>query len=458
MTISSETVAALAPDQASLKAASKLMKAAKWPVRRMNETSHLVWGECQGSGANPYLTVFDLSDHGYKCTCPSRKFPCKHSLALMWMYAESPTEFETAADIPQWVTDWLGRRRKTPGNKAEKPSTQGKDLSLARAEEPEKPEDPKAIARKEAAVQKRAADTQTAILGAIDDLETWIEDQLRTGVGALMNDLSGRCRAIAARMVDGKAAGLAGRLDEMPGQILSLPGEERLDALTAGLSKLIILARAYRIDPKSPEIRRAIATSETAEAVLQNPDAPRYKSTWEVVGERITTRRDDLVSQSTWLLNLGTTGPQFALLLDFFPVSLGRRSGAFASGEQFTAELVFYPGNAPMRALINERTACDTVAWPPADTTPLADAARFETRAPWNDMAPVLLPTGRVGLSSKGTAWWIEAEGDLVLPIDQIPPDAVTGMVLDKTAAIWNGTRLSILSAQTKWGRVGLDA
>jgi len=208
MSITSETVTALAPDQASLKAASKLMKASKWPVRAMNDASHLVWGECQGSGANPYLTVFDISDHGYKCTCPSRKFPCKHSLALMWMYAESPDEFEKSADVPQWVTDWLGRRRKTAGKTAEKSSNTGKDLSLARAEEPVKPQDPKAVARKEAAAKKRAESTEAAIMGATDDLETWIEDQLRTGLGALMNDLTSRCRAIAARMVDGNPSGL----------------------------------------------------------------------------------------------------------------------------------------------------------------------------------------------------------------------------------------------------------
>ena len=458
MSITSETVTALAPDQASLKAASKLMKASKWPVRAMNDASHLVWGECQGSGANPYLTVFDISDHGYKCTCPSRKFPCKHSLALMWMYAESPDEFEKSADVPQWVTDWLGRRRKTAGKTAEKPSSTGKDLSLARAEDPVKPQDPKAVARKEAAAKKRAESTEAAIMGATDDLETWIEDQLRTGLGALMNDLTSRCRAIAARMVDGKAGALAGRLDEIPATVLPLPGEERLDALLGCLSKLIILTRAYRIDPKSPEIRRAIATSETAEAVLKDPSAPRFQSTWEVVGEQITTRRDGLVSQATWLLNLGTEGPKFALLLDFFPVTLGRRAGAFAVGEQFVAELVFYPSKAPLRALIDQRSACDPIPWPRTHDTPLADAAEFETQLPWNETAPVLLPAGRIGLSSTGTAWWLAAESDLALPIDQIPPDAVTGMLLDKTAALWNGTRLSVLSAQTKWGRVTLDA
>ena len=458
MSITTDTVAALAPDQASLKAASKLMKSAKWPVLMLDETSHLVWGECQGSGANPYRVVFDKSDHGYKCTCPSRKFPCKHALALMWMYAETPDGF-CPGNVPEWVTDWLGRRRKSGGGvtKANKPSGDVKNLSLARAPEAEKPDDPKIIARREAAQKKRAEDTEAAIHGAMDDLETWIKDQLSNGLGELLNDLPTRCRAIAARMVDGKAGALAGRIDEFPSRVLALPGEERLDGLIAQLSKLVVLARAFRADPKSPDLRRAIATSESREAVLANPDALRIKSRWEVAGERITTRRDDIVSQSTWLLNLTDEGPRFALLLDYFPVSVGRRTEAFANGDQFEAELVFYPSRAPLRALIDQRTNCEPQDWPAAYPVPLVAAARFESALPWGEVAPVLLPAGRMALTDKGSAWWQATDGGLTLPIDQAPPDALTGMVLDQSTALWDGARLSILSAQTRWGRVALD-
>ncbi|MEM9341793.1 MAG: SWIM zinc finger family protein [Pseudomonadota bacterium] len=455
MTITTDTVTALAPDQASLKAASKLMKAAKWPVRLRDEVSNLVWGECQGSGANPYRVVFDASDQGYKCTCPSRKFPCKHTLALMWMYAETPADFG-AGDVPDWVTDWLGRRRKTGAAPADKPSSKGKSLSLARAEKPEKPEDPAAIARREAAAKKRAEETEAALLTAVDDLEVWIEDQLRTGLGALLNDLPTRCRAIAARMVDGKAGALAGRIDEIPGRVLALTGEERLDALIAQLGKLVILTRAFRADPQQPDIRRAVATAEKREDVLADPNALRVKSTWEVVGERVTTRRDDLVIHAKWLLNLQAHGPRFALLLDFFPASLGRRSTAFANGEQFEAELVFYPARAPLRALVDQRKTCDPKAWPAPEAEPLAEAARFETALPWNEVAPVLLPPGRIALSGK-RSWWTAAGGDLSLPLDQPPPDAVTGMALEAASALWDGARLSLLSAQTDWGRVALD-
>jgi SWIM zinc finger len=47
-----------------------------------------VWGLCAGSGKRPYQTVVDLTGPAYKCSCPSRKFPCKHALALLLNWAD----------------------------------------------------------------------------------------------------------------------------------------------------------------------------------------------------------------------------------------------------------------------------------------------------------------------------------------------------------------------------------
>ena len=101
MVLSLAKIEALAPDQAALDAARKLLKPATWPTLACDETG-LVWGEAQGSGATPYRVVISEADAGYKCTCPSRKFPCKHSLALRWMRAEGKAVFASATP-PQWV-------------------------------------------------------------------------------------------------------------------------------------------------------------------------------------------------------------------------------------------------------------------------------------------------------------------------------------------------------------------
>jgi hypothetical protein len=313
-----KTIEALAPDQASLSAASKLTKRSNWPRLDRNEQQALIWGECQGSGSNPYRVVVDTGDHGYKCTCPSRKFPCKHTLALMWIAATAPASFAAAESTPEWVNDWLGRRRKTTPAPAQSiPAAAAKSIDeAARMDESVAVEDVAAVERREAAQRKRAEDTRQAVSAALDELDQWIADQLRLGLSSFIEASSDRCRRIAA---------LAGRIDEIPSRLMALRSEERPDAAIRELGKLVLLAKAWRSAPDDPELKRLVSTSETREQVLANPDARQVESFWEVLGEKIESRRDGLVSHSTWLLDLKSTIPQFAVLLDYFPASAGRR-------------------------------------------------------------------------------------------------------------------------------------
>ncbi|MFA6113641.1 MAG: SWIM zinc finger family protein [Sphingomonas sp.] len=459
MAIDLQAIERLATDQPSLKAAAGLAKPGKWSGIGASHDGHLIWGECAGSGANPYRVMADLRDLGNKCTCPSRKFPCKHVLALLWLRAEAVVPFG-AADTPDWVSDWLGRRR--TGAVAAKPATPGalaaaKDVRAALAVEPEAPEDPKAAARREAASAKRAEDTERAILDALDALEQWIGDQLRLGLGAFVDDATVRCRRIGARLVDGKAAMLAGRVDELPARLLALPSGDRARGAVVELGKLVLLARAFRASPRDTDIRRAVASAESREAVLVDPEALRLTATWEVLAEQVQTRRDGLVSQTTWLLNLGATGPRFAMLLDFFPASAGKRGSVFTPGEQFSGELVFYPGRLPLRALLINRSAVEA----PAPEWPVPEAALAYTLSapllaePWTIDVPVLLPGGRVAVDGTGRAWWRATEGDIVLPMAGEAEGLIRGTDLTRAAAIWSGGRLEILAAQTPWGRIG---
>lgn len=461
MSLTHDAIAALAPDQASLKAANGLTKPKKWPMRAQSEGESLVWGECQGSGANPYRTVFDTSNHGYKCTCPSRKFPCKHVLALMWMYVDDPAPFQPA-ETPDWVSDWLGRRRTSASapKSAAPNSGEGKSLAAAKRDEPEKPSDPKAEARKKAAAEKRAQETEAALRGAADDLEQWIGDQLRTGLAAFLEDMTDRCRSIAARLVDGKAQALASRLDELPALALAYPGEERLQLVVRELGKMVLLLAAWRQDPADPELRRMIATSETRDSLFDNPDAQKVTSVWEVVGEDISTRRDGMVSQATWLMNLQSDGPRFAVLLDFFPASLGKRSSAFVMGEQIHAELVFYPARYPLRAVLGERkSAPDTpLSWPEPGPSgdPLQSFLDIQDVAPWTGVAPVVLPEGRYCKNGQET-WWQSVDGQIALPVKNAPDPHTAGFQLHSSFGLWDGLRLTLLCARTNWGRVQLN-
>ena len=463
-----EVVEAAAPDQSSLSAAVKLLKPTLWSGLGASADGQLIWGDCQGSGANPYRLVVDIQTIGSKCSCPSRKFPCKHALALMLMEARGQ-EF-APADVPQWISEWMGRRRgPTPGAAASGSAVSGPGVkpeasaSLAAvpdetdAPDPKSP-DPKAEARREAQRQKREAETTAAITAGLSDLEGWISDQLRGGLQALGAGLAVRCRQIAARLVDARMGALAARLDEIPARMQALPQARRQDALMAELGNLVLISRAWGDGSQvSPGLRRQIAVTETREAVLADPAALHVASCWRVLATREVTRRDGLVAQSTWLQNRGE-GPGFALLQDYFPASAGRRSAAFAEGDLLRATLVFYPGPYPLRAQIAARedlTGTEAgAALPPAATDPLLAYGAALAREPWLIEVPLALPEGRIAEAADGALWWQGAARALPVVAADVP-DFVLGLPLQRGAMLWDGWQGRMLDADTALGRVG---
>jgi hypothetical protein len=458
--LSRAAIEAMAPDQAALKSAAGLLKPAKWTGR--GQAGELFWGECQGSGANPYrVCAYVGVETGSKCTCPSRKFPCKHALALMWLSVDEPGGFAPADAPPSWVNDWMGRRRSGAAPPPGSGSTAGKSIDAATAAPVELQADPVADARRAAAAAKRADDTRSQVAAGLDELETWIADQLRTGLGGLLAEVSERCRRMAARLVDAKAGALASRLDEAPSRLLSLPATERADAAVAELGKLVLLTRAWRAAPDDPELHREIVSTEARELILvDGSPGLRCASTWDTLAERIATRRDGLVSVATWLLNLGD-GPRFALLLDFFPASAGRRSGAFVAGQRLVAELAFYPSRTPLRAVIVSRQEAipSAATWPQAaGPDPLAAWRETLLASPWTLEAPLFLPAGRLCAEGAGPGWWRSEQNPAVgLPLAESPPPAALGARLSTAIGLWNGARLDLMAADSDWGRQSFD-
>ncbi|TAD82969.1 MAG: SWIM zinc finger family protein, partial [Bacteroidetes bacterium] len=113
MALSKEQILALAPDDASAKAGAALARKDQWV--ELGFSPEALWGLCKGSGQNPYQTQIDRSDLAAKCSCPSRKFPCKHSIGLMLLYSASPAAF-SQKPVPDWVTGWLNKRKEAPKN------------------------------------------------------------------------------------------------------------------------------------------------------------------------------------------------------------------------------------------------------------------------------------------------------------------------------------------------------
>src|SRR5262245_33816891 len=112
-----EQIIALAPDAASAKAGQGLAAARKWSL--LGQAQHVVWGHCQGSGKDSYRAQIDLKEPAFRCTCPSRKFPCKHGLGLLLLFATQSQLF-TAGSPPPEVSEWIESRAQRTERRARK--------------------------------------------------------------------------------------------------------------------------------------------------------------------------------------------------------------------------------------------------------------------------------------------------------------------------------------------------
>ena len=107
MNLTLEQIAELAPDPSAAAAGKSLSAAKHWPELGRSETA--LWGKCQGSTV--YQVKVDLAEFAYNCTCPSRKFPCKHVLGVLMLAAQSPEHVKPGDPPPEWVAEWLEKRR-----------------------------------------------------------------------------------------------------------------------------------------------------------------------------------------------------------------------------------------------------------------------------------------------------------------------------------------------------------
>src|SRR5437870_5466593 len=103
-----EQVLTLAPDASAQKGARSLATPRPWRATGFSDGDPpTLWGLCQGSGANPYQACVDLAEPAYRCSCPSRKFPCKHAIGLLLLWSGGGV---APAEPPAWVAQWQAAR------------------------------------------------------------------------------------------------------------------------------------------------------------------------------------------------------------------------------------------------------------------------------------------------------------------------------------------------------------
>ena len=416
---------ALAPDPASQKAGTKLAAPGPWSNAGASPDANLLWGDCKGSGSKPYQVTVELSVPAFACSCPSRKFPCKHALGLLLLWsAGTVSDTET---LPPRVEEWLSGRQER-AQKAEARKTAQAERAAEAANDPE------AARKAAAAAEKRTAQRAGRIDAGFDELELWLADQVRGGLTGLRGGGYKPLDGLARRLVDAQAPGVAARVKDLAP---ALSAEGWPDHTLRGFAQLNLLAQGWRNRAQLPAplaatVTRRVGIAPSTEEIAAVGE--QVTDRWLVLGLRDDTP-DKLVERRVWLR--GENSGRNALLLAFAPQ--GQSPGlALPVGSSIEARLAFAPDAVPLRAMVLEQgelRAAATEAPAPTGTT-LEDAAAAYAGAvaadPWSTAMPALLEAAVPVLQEIGDRkeWRIlDTKGSVSVPLIR-PGSGETAMAL----------------------------
>ncbi|MDI2035679.1 SWIM zinc finger family protein [Paenarthrobacter nitroguajacolicus] len=397
---SEERVINAAPDASSLAAARKLARPGPWSDSGSNDT--LVWGKCQGSGKTPYQVSVDVVAPAYRCSCPSRKFPCKHALALLLLWARGEAA-EAGTETADFAQEWAAQRADRATAKERRDSG--------------KPADPEAQA-------KRLAARLDLMDAGIADFALWLTDVIRTGLAAARKQPYPWWDAVAARLVDAQLPGLAEQVRQMASDIHGRT--DWADHLLMNIGRWWALTKAWsQKDGLAPgefaDLKAAVGWATPSAEVQDTESMP---GPWLVLGAH---RSDDgrIQQQRTWLRSPEGT---VVVVLDFAAQGQGLATPQL-SGALLDATVARYPGSAPQRAMFTSAIASRGVVTTLGSGDSITEALLHESAAvaasPWRVRHPVLL--GNVTVSPDGSGWILDSDGR-ALPLVDAPLDSLLAL------------------------------
>ncbi|WP_309110129.1 SWIM zinc finger family protein [Saccharothrix sp.] len=316
-----QAVLGLAPDSRVAGSATRLAGSSGW--QGTGRSAEALWGLCAGSGQNPYRVCVDLGDRASKCSCPSRKFPCKHALALQLRDAREPFP---AGDPPDWVSEWLARRQKA-----------ARELDTS----------PEAVERRARAKEKTARNRAEAVRAGVAGLTDWLADVAGAGIAGLPARDSAWWHSIGARMVDAQAKGLASAIEDLR-SVVAAGGPSWAHDAADRLGGLHLLARLA--DTPSDVVRRRLGFSVAEEEVRAGAAwADRWLPLLRLESDDGLVRT---VRQWLW-------GREHGWVVAIRHAAGGARPvPALPHGIEVQGVVHPYPGSAPQRVAVGEVEPC----------------------------------------------------------------------------------------------------
>ncbi len=424
-----EQVESVAPSPAAVSAARSIASPQQWASTGAGERA--LWGTFRGTAAEPYSTVVDHVEVGFRCTCASRRRPCKHAIALLLLWARGQVaEHPPPAQVEAWIAS---RPRASAGDAAADgvsgdggdrgPAGTGTDSGDGEYEPPP-PSPPPDRDERDAARDDRVA----RMMAGLSELDRWLDDRIRTGLADPALARYGTWDTLAARLVDAQAGSLANRIRRLAGLVGASPTWH--DEVLAELGLLHLLSRAGRRLGSLPSpLADAVATTvgwqvRKADVLAGVPDTDRW-----VVAGRSDQREDRIEVRRHWLR--GTRSGRWALVLSFaaFRQSLDT---SLQVGSAVDADLHRYPGPA-LRAIVGlRRDPPESPAAPPAGTIARGcdEIGAMLAGEPWLDRLPTTVRATPTRLGDR----WVLTDHTGSLPVLDDAPEQCLATLLALSA------------------------
>lgn len=233
--ITEQQIAALAPNASAAANGKKLVSKGSFVSLACSSDDSFYMGECAGSGSSNYRVTADFVDEAgpvCSCSCPSRQYPCKHSLGLLYAIA-AKKQFESC-EIPEEVLKKREKRKMRAQKAVETPLS-------------------------ETAPKTEKKKSQTADKAKLKKIKTQLE-----GIGQLKKMISGLIDAGLGTMGGTALAGYR-QLAKQLGDYY-LPGPQKL------LNELILEIEGFQKDANAMHYQTAMKILENLWTLIKKAE------------------------------------------------------------------------------------------------------------------------------------------------------------------------------------------
>jgi hypothetical protein len=250
------------------------------------------------------------------------------------------------------------------------------------------------------------------VAAGLAEFDRWLVDRMRAGIADPSLGSYATWDAVAARLVDAQAAGLANRVRRVGAAVGARPDWH--DHVLAELGLLHLLARAgQRLGQLPADLADGVAAAigwqvKQADVLANTPET----DTWLVAG-RSDTLEDRIVVRRLWLHG---AHHGWAMLLSF--AAFGQSLDAWpAVGMTLQGDLHRYPGTVRLRALLGDVTATTVAATAAPFGGTIAEGCAAVGAAlaaePWLERCPMAVRAGATLVGGR----WLLTDGEGALPL-----------------------------------------